>query len=100
MRLYHGVKSSPGGSRLLREKGGSLELLVSLTHHTAKETSHLINQDLTPGNGHESMQTTHGYLEADLATKEQVLEKVTPAGQVVKRFKADDTLLRFLATLG
>ena len=49
--------------------------------------------------GHESMQTTHGYLEADLATKEHVLEKVTPAGQPVKRFKADDTLLHFLATL-
>lgn len=49
--------------------------------------------------GHESMQTTHGYLEADLAMKEQVLEKVTPAGQAVRRFKADDMLLRFLATL-
>lgn len=49
--------------------------------------------------GHESIQTTHGYVEADLATKEQVLEKVTPAGQSPKRFNADDTLLHFLATL-
>jgi integrase/recombinase XerD len=49
--------------------------------------------------GHESIQTTHGYIEADLATKEQVLERVTPAGQNVKRFRADDKLLRFLATL-
>lgn len=49
--------------------------------------------------GHESIQTTHRYVEADLATKEQVLEKVTPAGQPAKRFKADDDLLRFLATL-
>jgi len=49
--------------------------------------------------GHESMQTTHGYLDADLATKQHVLEKVTPAGQPVKRFKASDTLLHFLATL-
>jgi integrase/recombinase XerD len=49
--------------------------------------------------GHESIQTTHGYIEADLATKEQVLEKVAAAGQKVKRFKADDALLRFLATL-
>jgi site-specific recombinase XerD len=49
--------------------------------------------------GHENIQTTHGYIEADLATKEQVLEKVTPAGQTVTRFKADDSLLRFLATL-
>jgi integrase/recombinase XerD len=49
--------------------------------------------------GHKSIQTTHGYIEADLATKEQVLEKVAAAGQKVKRFKADDALLRFLATL-
>jgi hypothetical protein len=45
--------------------------------------------------GHENIQSTHGYIEADLATKEQVLEKVTPAGQNVTRFKADDSLLRF-----
>lgn len=50
--------------------------------------------------GHESIQTTHGYVEADLATKEQMLAKVTPAGQGVQRFKADDALLRFLSTLG
>src|ERR1035441_2477634 len=49
--------------------------------------------------GHESIQTTHGYIEADLATKEKVLDQVAPAGQKVKRFKADDALLRFLATL-
>ena len=30
--------------------------------------------------GHESIQTTNGYIEADLATNEQVLEKVAPAG--------------------
>jgi integrase/recombinase XerD len=50
--------------------------------------------------GHESIQTTHGYVEADLSTKEQMLAKVTPAGQSAHRFKADDTLLRFLSTLG
>ena len=49
---------------------------------------------------HESIQTTHGYVEADLSTKEQMLAKVTPAGQNAHRFKADDTLLRFLSTLG
>ena len=50
--------------------------------------------------GHESIQTTHGYVEADLATKEQMLAKVTPAGQSAQRLKADDALLRFLSTLG
>jgi integrase/recombinase XerD len=49
--------------------------------------------------GHESTQTTHGYVEADMILKEQALQKVPPAGQAVSRFKADDTLLRFLASL-
>jgi integrase/recombinase XerD len=40
--------------------------------------------------GHENIQTTHGYIEADLALKERALQKVTPAGQSATRFKADD----------
>jgi integrase/recombinase XerD len=49
--------------------------------------------------GHESTQTTHGYIEADLALKEKALKKVAPAGQKTKRFQADHELLRFLTSL-
>jgi integrase/recombinase XerD len=49
--------------------------------------------------GHESTETTHVYIEADLATKESALEKLAPAGKTVPRFKATDPLLAFLATL-
>ncbi len=49
--------------------------------------------------GHESTETTHIYIEADLATKERALEKLAPAGQKVLRYKAEDTVLAFLATL-
>ena len=49
--------------------------------------------------GHESIETTHIYLEADLALKERALEKVAPVQGAVKRFKADDALLAFLAKL-
>jgi integrase/recombinase XerD len=49
--------------------------------------------------GHENTQTTHGYIEADLALKEQALSKVASAGQKTKRFRADDDLLRFLSSL-
>jgi len=49
--------------------------------------------------GHESTQTTHGYIEADLALKEKALKKVEPAGQKTKRFQPDDELLRFLTSL-
>jgi integrase/recombinase XerD len=49
--------------------------------------------------GHESMETTHIYVEADLAMKEQALQKLAPAGGDAPRFKADDELLAFLATI-
>jgi integrase/recombinase XerD len=49
--------------------------------------------------GHESTETTHVYMEADLATKERALEKVAPVGSKPVRFKPDDQLLAFLARL-
>jgi integrase/recombinase XerD len=49
--------------------------------------------------GHESTQTTHGYIETDLALKEKALKQVAPAGQKTKRFQADDELLRFMTSL-
>jgi integrase len=49
--------------------------------------------------GHESIETTHIYLEADLATKERALSKLTPVEGHITRFKADDPLLAFLASL-
>jgi integrase/recombinase XerD len=49
--------------------------------------------------GHESIETTHIYLEADLKTKERALEKLAPAGAKAPRYKAKDEVLAFLATL-
>jgi len=49
--------------------------------------------------GHESIETTHVYLEADMGTKERALGKLTPAGVSAKRFKADDAIMAFLGTL-
>jgi site-specific recombinase XerD len=49
--------------------------------------------------GHESIETTHVYLEIDLAMKEKALEKLDPIGGIWKRFHADDPLLTFLASL-
>lgn len=49
--------------------------------------------------GHESLETTHIYLEADLQTKERALSKLAPAGAEVPRYKAQDEVLAFLATL-
>ena len=49
--------------------------------------------------GHESIETTHAYIEADLKTKEKALEKVAPAGPGFRRFQPDDKLLAFLEAL-
>jgi integrase/recombinase XerD len=49
--------------------------------------------------GHESIETTHGYLQADLAMQEKTLEKLGPIEGVWKRFHADDPLLTFLNAL-
>lgn len=49
--------------------------------------------------GHEGLETTHGYIEADLATKEHALAKLTPPATSITRFRPNDALLGFLAKL-
>jgi integrase/recombinase XerD len=49
--------------------------------------------------GHESIETTHMYLQADLAMQEKALEKLDPLEGGWKRFQADDPLLTFLNAL-
>lgn len=49
--------------------------------------------------GHESVETTQIYLDANLALKESVMAKTTPHGGKPGRYRADDKLLAFLNTL-
>lgn len=49
--------------------------------------------------GHESVETTHIYLEADLAMKQKVLAKTTPHEGCPGVYKPDDALLAFLKAL-
>jgi integrase/recombinase XerD len=49
--------------------------------------------------GHESFNTTHQYVEADLAMKKRALEKIIPPKTKAQRFRPDDKLLRFLESL-
>jgi site-specific recombinase XerD len=49
--------------------------------------------------GHESVETTHIYLEADLAMKEKILAKTTPHEGQAAVYKPDDALLAFLKGL-
>lgn len=49
--------------------------------------------------GHESIQTTHLYMEADLQAKEKAIAKVTPISGKSSRFKPKDKLMQFLENL-
>ena len=49
--------------------------------------------------GHESVQTTQIYLHADLALKEQALNKTTPLNSAPGRYQPPDQLLAFLEAL-
>ena len=49
--------------------------------------------------GHESVETTQIYLDADLALKEQALARTSPVKGVPQRFKPGDELLAFLNQL-
>lgn len=49
--------------------------------------------------GHENPSTTHGYVETDLSMKQQALEAVSPLGGTKLRYRAPDSLLKFLESL-
>ena len=51
--------------------------------------------------GHESIETTQMYLDADLALKEKAMSKTTPlpGGKPIPRFKPNDRLFAFLKNL-
>jgi site-specific recombinase XerD len=49
--------------------------------------------------GHESVETTQIYLEANLAMKEEILAKTTPPGGKPGRYRPVDRLLTFLQNL-
>jgi integrase/recombinase XerD len=49
--------------------------------------------------GHESIDTTHIYMEANLAHKEEALGRLRPAGKRTPRFHATDKVMAFLETL-
>jgi integrase/recombinase XerD len=49
--------------------------------------------------GHESVETTQVYLDANLALKEQILERTQPTNGTPGRFRPGDRLLNFLRAL-
>lgn len=74
--------------------------------HTLRHTTamHLL-QSGVPFNvialwlGHESVNTTHRYVEANLQMKEEALARLEAPGMKLTRFRATDDLMQFLRTL-
>ncbi len=91
-------------SRAAAAQPGLLKKRVS--PHTIRHTSamHLL-QSGVPFNvialwlGHESTTTTHRYVEADLTMKEKALARLQAPDTKMSRYRAPDSLLRFLQTL-
>lgn len=72
-----------------------------IRHSTAM---HLLQSGVDPAVialwlGHESVETTHGYVEADITMLENAVGKLAPAGTGPGRFKPADKLLAFLTAL-
>jgi site-specific recombinase XerD len=78
----------------------------NVSPHTLRHTTamHLL-QSGVPFNvialwlGHESTNTTHRYVEADLAMKQKALARLEQPNTKMRRFQAPDSLLRFLQAL-
>jgi integrase len=49
--------------------------------------------------GHESIETTQIYLDANLESKQRALEMTTPPDGKLSRYRPDDSLLAFLKSL-
>jgi site-specific recombinase XerD len=91
-------------ARAAAKQPGILKKRIS--PHTLRHTTamHLL-QSGVPFNvialwlGHESTTTTHRYVEADLAMKEKALARLEAPDTKLHRYKAPDSLMRFLQTL-
>lgn len=97
-RLALAVK---GATRSLPQLGGK-----PISPHTIRHTTamHLLQAgvDITVialWLGHESPTTTHIYLEADLAMKEEALSRLEPIAATPGRYRAPDRLMAFLQAL-
>lgn len=75
-----------------------------ISPHSVRHAMHLLQAGVDPAVialwlGHESVETTHRYVEADVTMMENALGKLAPAGSVPGRFKPADELLAFLTAL-
>ena len=97
-RLALAVAAATPGLPSLRDR--------HISPHTVRHTTamHLLQsgepiEGIALWLGHESPTTTHQYVEANLAMKEDALAKLKDPGTQTGRFRASDSLLEFLKKL-
>ena len=78
----------------------------SISPHTVRHTTamHLLQSGVDIAVialwlGHESPATTHMYLQADLAMKERILNRLQPTTSAPHRYRPPDQLMQFLMSL-
>jgi len=97
-QLHKSVKQASERLPSLRQRRVSLH---TFRHSTAMS---LLESGVTPEVialwlGHESTNTTHQYIEANLTMKRKALEGLAPPKSKAHSFRPDDKLLRFLESL-
>lgn len=108
-----GTRLSRDAVEHLLSKYAALACLSCASLRTKRVTPHVLRHTtavtlLQAGNdravialwlGHESIETTQIYLDADLTTKERALARTAPLSARAARYKPDDALLAFLSGL-
>lgn len=96
LRKY--VTAASGSCPSLKQKNVTFHCL---RHTTAMDLLHAgVEQTVIAlWLGHESIETTHVYLDADLALKEKILARTIPFDSKPGKFRPDDKLLAFLTQL-
>jgi integrase/recombinase XerD len=101
-----GTLSRMGAWKLLRKYVDAAGITTHVSPHTLRHTTamHLL-QSGVPFNvialwlGHESTNTTHRYVEANLEMKEKALARLEAPDIKLKRYRASDDLMKFLQSL-
>ena len=97
-RLAEAVRSASDHCPTLRDKRVSPHLVRHTTAMILLQAG-VVPEVIALWLGHESPETTHLYVEADLALKEQALQKVQAPSTKTVRYRPKDGLLAFLDQL-
>jgi hypothetical protein len=102
----HPALSPAEAERVEGNEAAGMRVPLPISPHLFRHATamHMLEAGVTPEVialwlGHENLNTTHQYVEADLAMKKRALETVRAPKTKPRNFRPDDKLLRFLDNL-